>query len=166
MANTSEVEGSVSTSTTSPVYVRALICVLACASERASECLYVYMCTCVFVRMYLCAYACVHTRACVQTKGSEIYAYPCGGRNSKDNEYWKLNNGTIASMQSNTPFCVGTKVILTLTHPHPNRFAWAPRARARVTAQCSPTAARPRRASPSASRPRPDLVSHPAAPNP
>ena len=43
-----------------------------------------------------------------KSKGSTIWAYPCG-RNSRDNEYWALLAGTIASLQKNTPFCLGTK---------------------------------------------------------
>jgi len=39
-------------------------------------------------------------------KGAEIWAYPCG-QGSKDNEFWALKDGTIPSLQPNTPFCVG-----------------------------------------------------------
>ena len=38
-----------------------------------------------------------------------LHADPCG-RGSKQNENWDLNaNGTISSLQPNTPFCLGTK---------------------------------------------------------
>ena len=40
------------------------------------------------------------------SKGAEIWAYPCG-QGSKDNEYWEIKDGTIPSLQANTPFCVG-----------------------------------------------------------
>jgi hypothetical protein len=43
-----------------------------------------------------------------RTKGSSVWAYQCG-LNSRDNEYWALQAGTIESRQHSTPFCVGTK---------------------------------------------------------
>mmetsp|Transcript_53163 Transcript_53163/g.142141 ORF Transcript_53163/g.142141 Transcript_53163/m.142141 type:complete len:480 (-) Transcript_53163:197-1636(-) len=42
------------------------------------------------------------------TKGSNIYAWPCG-MGSHDNEFWSISDGTISSLQPNTPFCVGVK---------------------------------------------------------
>lgn len=46
-----------------------------------------------------------------KTKGSGVWAYPCGGSNSKDNEFWALGSGTstIQSLQHGTPFCLGIK---------------------------------------------------------
>jgi hypothetical protein len=42
------------------------------------------------------------------TKGSGIYAWPCG-MGSRDNEFWAIKDGTITSLQPNTPYCVGVK---------------------------------------------------------
>lgn len=43
------------------------------------------------------------------TQGSAVAAYPCGGSGVRENELWKVGGDTIASLQPNTPFCVGTK---------------------------------------------------------
>jgi hypothetical protein len=43
-------------------------------------------------------------------QGSKIQAYQCDNPQIKDNENWGLNpNGTLSSLQPNTPFCIGAR---------------------------------------------------------
>ena len=39
--------------------------------------------------------------------GSKVWAYPCGGENSRDNEHWRIKGDTIRSLQESTDACLG-----------------------------------------------------------
>jgi len=43
-------------------------------------------------------------------QGSPVWAYTCGGGRVQKNEFWALKDGTIASLQPNTPFCLGVSI--------------------------------------------------------
>lgn len=52
---------------------------------------------------------CIDIDSYATTQGSTVWAYPCG-KGSKENEFWPVqDDGTIASLQPDTPFCVGVQ---------------------------------------------------------
>ncbi len=52
---------------------------------------------------------CIDISGFSTSKGATVYAWPCG-HGSKQNEFWRLDkaSGTLASLQPDTPFCLGT----------------------------------------------------------
>ena len=52
---------------------------------------------------------CMDIQNYATAQGSRVYAYPCAGTGVQENEAWSVSKDgtTIASLQPNTPFCVG-----------------------------------------------------------